>query len=160
DPIRARSEDLSSRCELQGPRGGQPVRRRWQLLLFERRGQSRIDDHGECAPYRRSFDRQDAMRLLLVLFSAAALASDQQPLVTAVDSIGLTVSDLDRSIEFYAKVLSFEKVSEREVYGDEYEHLEGVFGARARIARMRLGDEFVELTEFLAPNGRPAPLDA
>ena len=25
---------------------------------------------------------------------------------------------------------------------------------------MRLGDEFIELTEFLAPRGRPAPVDA
>jgi len=29
-----------------------------------------------------------------------------------------------------------------------------------RIARMRLGDEFLELTEYLAPRGKPAPVDA
>jgi catechol 2,3-dioxygenase-like lactoylglutathione lyase family enzyme len=29
-----------------------------------------------------------------------------------------------------------------------------------RIARMKLGDESIELTEFLAPRGRPAPADA
>jgi catechol 2,3-dioxygenase-like lactoylglutathione lyase family enzyme len=85
--------------------------------------------------------------------------ADHPPLVTAIDSIGLTVSDLDRSIEFYSKVLSFEKVSETEVDGTDYEHLEGVFGLRMRSARMRLGDEFIELTEFLAPKGRPAPVD-
>jgi catechol 2,3-dioxygenase-like lactoylglutathione lyase family enzyme len=80
--------------------------------------------------------------------------------VSAVDSIGLTVSDLDRSIDFYSKVLSFEKISETEVDGPEYEHLEGVFGLRMRTARMRLGGEFIELTEFLAPKGKPAPPDA
>ncbi|MBZ5633742.1 MAG: VOC family protein [Acidobacteriia bacterium] len=74
--------------------------------------------------------------------------------------MGLTVSDLDRSVEFYSKVLSFEKVSETEVDGSDYEHLEGVFGLRMRTARMRLGDEFIELTEFLAPRGRPTPPDA
>jgi len=84
---------------------------------------------------------------------------DHAPLVTAVDSIGLTVSDLDRSVEFYSKVLSFEKVSETEVDGSDYEHLEGVFGLRMRTARMRLGDEFIELTEFLAPRGRRFPPD-
>jgi catechol 2,3-dioxygenase-like lactoylglutathione lyase family enzyme len=84
---------------------------------------------------------------------------DHPPLVTAVDSIGLTVSDLDRSVEFYSKVLSFEKVSDTELDGSDYEHLEGVFGLRMRTARMRLGDEFIELTEFLAPRGRPAPQD-
>ena len=77
-----------------------------------------------------------------------------------MDSIGLTVSDLDRSVEFYASVLHFQKVSETEVDGESYEQLEGVFGLRMRIARMRLGDESIELTEFLAPRGKPAPVDA
>jgi hypothetical protein len=42
-------------------------------------------------------------------------------------------------------VLSFEKVSETEVAGDAYEHLEGVFGLRMRVVLMRLGDETIEL---------------
>jgi catechol 2,3-dioxygenase-like lactoylglutathione lyase family enzyme len=98
--------------------------------------------------------------LSLVLVSSVWAGGDRPPLVTSVDSIGLTVSDLDRSVEFYSKVLSFEKVSETEVDGSDYEHLEGVFGLRMRTARMRLGDEFIELTEFLAPKGRAAPSDA
>ena len=77
----------------------------------------------------------------------------------AVDSVGITVSDLDRSVEFYTTVLSFEKVSEVELAGTGYEHLSGVFGARVRVARLRLGDEFVELTEYLAPKGRSFPPD-
>jgi catechol 2,3-dioxygenase-like lactoylglutathione lyase family enzyme len=98
--------------------------------------------------------------LHLIVFSGILTAGDRQSLVTSVDSIGLTVSDLDRSVEFYSKVLSFDKVSETEVDGPEYEHLEGVFGLRMRTARLRLGDEFIELTEFLAPRGRPAPVDS
>src|SRR5258708_38372380 len=101
--------------------------------------------------YRRVF-------LSLLLFGAGVLASEPQPLVTAVDSIGLTVSDLDRSVEFYSKILSFEKVAEFESEGPAYEHLEGVFGLHNRTARLRLGDEFIELTEYLAPQGRPAPV--
>jgi catechol 2,3-dioxygenase-like lactoylglutathione lyase family enzyme len=46
------------------------------------------------------------------------------------------------------------------VAGDDYEHLQGVFGLRMRVARMRLGDEQIELTEYLAPRGRPIPVDA
>ena len=88
------------------------------------------------------------------------LTAGPHPLVKGVDAIGLTVSDLDRSVEFYSTVLQFEKVSETEVDGDSYEHLTGVFGLRARIARMRLGAESIELTEFLAPRGRPTPVDA
>lgn len=98
--------------------------------------------------------------LTFVLLTGAVCAAEGPPLVTAVDSIGLTVSDLDRSVEFYSKVLSFEKVSETEAAGEEYEHLLGLFALRMRTARMRLGDEFIELTEFLAPRGRPAPVDS
>ncbi|MEW5979276.1 MAG: VOC family protein [Acidobacteriota bacterium] len=80
-------------------------------------------------------------------------------LISAVESIGMTVSDVERSAEFYAKVLHFEKVSDVEVAGPDYETLQGVFGLRMRIVTMRLGDEFIELTEYLAPQGRPYPPD-
>src|SRR5437016_14628198 len=90
-----------------------------------------------------------------ILLLAGALSAGNGPrLVTAVDSIGLTVSDLDRSVDFYTNVLTFQKVSEFEADGTEFEHLQGVFGVRLRRARLRLGDEFIELTEYLAPKGR------
>lgn len=95
-----------------------------------------------------------------LLLAGGLLVAGPHRLVNGVDAIGLTVSDLDRSVEFYSTVLQFQKVSETEVDGDSYEHLTGVFGLRARIARMRLGAESIELTEFLAPRGRPTPVDA
>ena len=82
------------------------------------------------------------------------------PLVERVGSIGMTVSDMDRSVEFYSKVLSFEKVSDVEVTGEDFERLQGVFGLRMRVVRMKLGDEFIELTEYLTPKGRPIPVDS
>jgi catechol 2,3-dioxygenase-like lactoylglutathione lyase family enzyme len=93
---------------------------------------------------------------IIVCWSSAAFAQ----LVKSVDAVGMTVSDMDRSVEFFSKVLSFEKVSVIEVAGSEYERLQGVFGARMRIVRMKLGDEFIELTEYLAPKGRPIPADS
>jgi catechol 2,3-dioxygenase-like lactoylglutathione lyase family enzyme len=51
----------------------------------------------------------------------------------------MVVSDMDRSVDFYSKVLSFAKVSDTEVFGSKYEHLEGLFGVRMRVVRMRLG---------------------
>jgi len=100
-----------------------------------------------------------AFLTLVIVCGILQASEDDRPLVSEVDSIGITVSDLDKSVEFYTKVLSFEKISETEVDGPEYEHLEGVFGLRMRTARLRLGDEFIELTEFLAPRGRPVPVD-
>jgi catechol 2,3-dioxygenase-like lactoylglutathione lyase family enzyme len=81
-------------------------------------------------------------------------------LVTRVDAVGMTVSDMDRSVDFFSKILSFEKVSETEVAGEDYELLEGLFGLRMRIVRMKLGEEFITLTEYLAPKGRPIPVDS
>src|SRR4051794_35193551 len=95
----------------------------------------------------------------LFVFSCLTLAAGgDKPLATAVDSVGITVSDLDSSVDFYSKVLTFEKVSETEAEGPEYEHLQGVFGLHTRTARMRLGGEYIELTEYLAPRGRPLAL--
>src|SRR5207249_8966820 len=97
--------------------------------------------------------------LSLFLFAGALSPASGPQLVTAVDSIGMTVSDLDRSVDFYTNTLSFTKVSEFEADGAGFEHLQGVFGLRMRTARLRLDDEFIELTEYLAPKGRPAPVD-
>ena len=74
--------------------------------------------------------------------------------------VGFTVSDMDRSVAFYTGVLDFEKVSDDEVLGPAYEKLHGVFGARLRVVRLRLGDEYLQLTEYLASTGRPIPLDS
>lgn len=101
--------------------------------------------------------------LLLTLGSLAprAAVTGEPPLpVTAVDAVGLTVSDMDRALAFYTGVLPFTKVWTREVSGRPYELLSGLFGARSTVVRLRLGSEEIELTEFLAPRGRPMPPDA
>jgi catechol 2,3-dioxygenase-like lactoylglutathione lyase family enzyme len=81
-------------------------------------------------------------------------------LVQAVGTIGMTVQDMDRSVRFFSEVLSFAKVSDVEVDGEAYEHLEGVFGLRVRIVQMRLGRESLDLREYLTPRGRPVPADS
>ncbi|HET9481660.1 MAG TPA: VOC family protein, partial [Candidatus Polarisedimenticolia bacterium] len=78
----------------------------------------------------------------------------------AVESIGLTVADLDRSVRFFTEVLAFTKESQVEAAGVDVERLQGLFGLRLRRARLRLGEEAIELTEYLAPWGRPIPADA
>jgi catechol 2,3-dioxygenase-like lactoylglutathione lyase family enzyme len=99
--------------------------------------------------------------LLLVVLCRAALASPPSMTpVAAVDSIGITVNDLDRAVDFYTRVLTFEQESEHEVAGSDYDHLFGVFGMRLRVARLQLGNEHIELMQFLAPRGRPTPVDS
>src|SRR5216683_6069353 len=120
-------------------------------------------------PFLRSNRHRQSVSLVWVLslvlavpqfFSERAEAQQLPTLVDGVDAIGITVSDMDRAVDFYSKVLTFEKISDAEVAGENYEHLEGVFGLRMRVVRMRLGDESIELTEYLAPKGRPIPVDS
>src|SRR5205809_248596 len=111
-------------------------------------------------PIRPRFRAAVLLALLAVLAAPQGLTQQAPALVEGVDAIGITVSDMDRAVAFYSNVLTFEKVSDTEVAGENYEHLEGVFGLRMRVVRMRLGDEFIELTEYLVPKGRPIPIDS
>ncbi|CAO3433476.1 VOC family protein [Azospirillum endophyticum] len=93
----------------------------------------------------------------VVLLSSAAVRAET---VRAVGAVGITVSDMDRALAFYRGILTFEPESDTEVAGDAYERLTGVFAARIRIVRLRLGSEAVELIQYLAPEGRPIPADS
>jgi catechol 2,3-dioxygenase-like lactoylglutathione lyase family enzyme len=97
---------------------------------------------------------------LLVTNASAQVIASPRAAVSRVESVGFTVSDMDRALEFYTRVLPFEKVSDVETHGSEFEHLSGVFGARVRVVRLRLGDEVLELTEYVTPQGRPVPVDS
>jgi catechol 2,3-dioxygenase-like lactoylglutathione lyase family enzyme len=82
-------------------------------------------------------------------------------LVGGVDSIGMTVRDAERAVRFYSDVLDFRKSADIELAGEACERMTGIAGARARAVRMSLGDEAIELAEFLAPHGgRPMPADS
>src|ERR1044071_988148 len=101
--------------------------------------------------------------LLLALSIAArpqARGEIATPLIREVAGVGMTVSNMERAVAFFTDVLTFEKVSDAEVAGGEHERLAGVFGMRARVVRMRLGAEQIELTQYLTPRGRPIADDS
>jgi catechol 2,3-dioxygenase-like lactoylglutathione lyase family enzyme len=127
-----------------------------------------IRPQGDHAQERRSWIAAVKLVLAVTLVLAVGFQAGialaglpiEHDLVRAVDCVGMSVADMDRSVAFYSKVLDFEKVCDVEVAGSEYEQLQGVFGLRMRVVRMRLGDESVELTEYLAPKGRLMPVDS
>src|SRR5690349_18153459 len=180
-----RSAHQRARYKLQSPRFRQSLRRRRKFFRIQRRGKPGAHHHGQCAACRRALKRTTQMTkkknrftivsheiprrcaasslirgvlvcsLSFLVFTCPAFSQ----LIKAVETIGMTVSDIERETEFFSKVLHFEKISDREVYGAEYEKLEGLFGVRMRIVRMKLGNETIELTEYLAPEGRSIPTD-
>lgn len=101
--------------------------------------------------------KKRTLLILFVLFQFVLVASGQ---IRKVDAIGITVSEMDRSVKFFSEVLDFKKVSDEEVFGSSYEQLQGIFGLRIRIVRMQLGDEFIDLTDYLTSGGRSIPEDA
>lgn len=100
--------------------------------------------------------------LLTILFVLVIRdVSGEIPRVTAVDSVSLTVSDMDESVDFYTHVLTFEKIADRELTGEEYERPWGVFGLRLheRNGRLFLGIDHTAIvvadTEASRPGARP-----
>ncbi len=74
--------------------------------------------------------------------------------------VGMTVANLEKSVEFYSQVLSFRVTKDIEVWGEDWEKLQGIFGLRMRIVQMQLGDEIISLMEYLTVEGRPLPRDS
>lgn len=96
--------------------------------------------------------------LLTLTFAVSVLQGFAQ--VRKVEAPGMTVRDMNTSLKFYTQVLGFEKVSEKDISGEAYENLEGIFGLHARVVRLKLGDEQIELTDYLTSGGRSIPEDA
>lgn len=96
--------------------------------------------------------------------SAAVVPSAQESAelekAQAVSHITISVENLPLSIEFFERVLDFELIWRDERWGEDVEELYGIFGARIRSARLRLGSEEIELIEFMTPKGRLIPRDS
>src|SRR5262245_28324711 len=100
------------------------------------------------------------IKFFLITLVASMLTYVLMAQVKKVEAIGITVSNMDRAVKFYSDVLGFKKVGDEELYGASYEELQAIFGLRMHVVRMQLGDEFIELTDYLTSGGRSIPEDA
>jgi catechol 2,3-dioxygenase-like lactoylglutathione lyase family enzyme len=96
--------------------------------------------------------------LIIGLVLVPLLTNGQR--IQKVDAVGITVSNMDQALQFYTSVLPFRKVSDVELSGQPVENLKGLFGIRLRKVRLQLGDEFLELTDYLTPGGRAIAEDS
>ncbi len=95
--------------------------------------------------------------IVTIVFALVCKLSFAQ--VTKVDAVGITVKEMNRSVKFFIDVLGFKKASDTTFMGEATEKLQGVFGIHIRVVRMQLGDEFIELTDYLTTGGRSIPED-
>lgn len=79
--------------------------------------------------------------------------------VIKVGTPGITVKDMSTAVKFYSEVLGFQKISDEEFSGHDWEQLKGIFGLHMRVVIMQLGDEQIELTDYLTSGGRRIPED-
>jgi len=75
-----------------------------------------------------------------------------------LEHIGLSVSDLKRSLAFYCDVLGMEVIRIIEPGGGgDLGTIVGLDGCQARIAHLRSGNFMLELFEYQKPRGKPIP---
>src|ERR1051325_11524874 len=98
--------------------------------------------------------RARVLLVVLLLLAPPGAPAATSARVDAVDAIAITVSDIDRAADFYARVLGFETLSDHRIAGPEWSALFALPDGRARVVTMKLGDERVELTAFGARGGR------
>jgi catechol 2,3-dioxygenase-like lactoylglutathione lyase family enzyme len=94
--------------------------------------------------------------LLLILLVGAAPQVNGQAVV-AVEKVSIVVSHLDRSVRFYEDAFGFRQIGMDTLVGEGYERLFDVFGMNAVVAHMQLGEEQLDLIDFLTVGGSPIP---
>jgi catechol 2,3-dioxygenase-like lactoylglutathione lyase family enzyme len=75
--------------------------------------------------------------------------------VSRIDHVGITVSDVDRSLSFYRDVLGLRVIADATLAEPEVADLLGLDSVELRIADLDSGDgRIVELIQYLEPKGR------
>jgi len=74
--------------------------------------------------------------------------------IIATDHTGITVSNLERSLEFWQNVLGFEFSHRAHQTGEMAAQITGVAGAEIKLAVMKAPGHKIELLEYLAPSDR------
>jgi catechol 2,3-dioxygenase-like lactoylglutathione lyase family enzyme len=92
-----------------------------------------------------------------LLLTTATAANAQ---VQRIDAISYVVSDARASAGFYERALSFRRVGEVESRDPALAKLRSLPNARTRTVTMRLGNQTVELVQYLDTPGRPIPADS
>ena len=102
--------------------------------------------------------------LLIAAFQAVLFAQVATPggaccHALEVGPVVMTVADMDRSLDFYSQVLNFQKVSDTERSGPEFDQLYGLSNAHIRAVDLKLGDDTIELLQFIGIAGALMPAD-
>jgi catechol 2,3-dioxygenase-like lactoylglutathione lyase family enzyme len=76
----------------------------------------------------------------------------------SLNHVGVTVSDIDRSVAFYCGMVGMEVTSRRQMQGEWFDTLTHNSGAVIDVAMLRLGDFVLQLVAYLEAGGDAMPL--
>ena len=78
-------------------------------------------------------------------------------MIRGIHHVAISTGDLDRLIAFYRDVIGMELVKESgwAAGSDQVDAIVGLQGSSARAAKLRLGNAYLELFQFLTPPGVP-----
>ena len=76
-------------------------------------------------------------------------------MVTKIDHINIVVKDLDKSVDFYTRVLGFEEIKRAYLEGEWIDKIVGLNGVKANVAYVRCqgGEPRIELLQYILPTG-------
>lgn len=76
-------------------------------------------------------------------------------MIRAIHHVAISTPDLDRLIAFYRDVIGMDlvKVTGWERGSDEVDTIVGLPGSSARVAKLKLGNAYLELFQYLTPEG-------
>lgn len=75
-------------------------------------------------------------------------------MVINLDHIAISVSDMERSLEFYRDILGLEVIKDSRVYDGSIGKVIDVPNAKCRIVHLKLDNAFIELFEYCEPRGQ------
>ena len=75
-------------------------------------------------------------------------------MIVNVNHVSFTVSDLDKSVDFYKDILGFKLLDVSDRDQDFSEKVTGIKGAKLRIAYLFAGNCSIELIQYISPAGK------
>lgn len=78
-------------------------------------------------------------------------------MIRGIHHVAISTGDIDRLIAFYRDVIGMEliKVSGWDAGSEEVDAIVGLQGSSARAAKLKLGNAYLELFQYLTPEGTP-----
>ncbi|WP_019506121.1 VOC family protein [Pleurocapsa sp. PCC 7319] len=80
--------------------------------------------------------------------------------IQRINAIALTVADIARSVDFYTQALGFKIVDDRIWVSSTNNQLWSIPPTDVRLVTLQLGDEFIELIQYLDLKAKPIPEDS